>query len=234
MIAPVTRLGLAIAVLIAGAPAFAAERGYTVTDFDRIELVGPFVVTVETGKAPSVRATGAATAIDRLRIDQRGRMLRISVNAGGWGGWPGERPPVPTIRVTVPGLRDASVNGGGKLAITKMRAQLVRLSVSGSGELSVSGLETDRLSATMLGSGSFVLGGKAQTGRVTNEGSGSIKGDALIVGNVDLVSNSAGPSTVGSNKTAKVHSTGSGTVTILGKPACSVTAVGSGEVVCGP
>lgn len=229
-----TRSGLAIALLLAGTPVLAAERGYTVTDFDRIEVVGPFAVTVETGKGPGARATGVAAAIDRLKIEQRGRLLRVTVSANGWGGWPGERPPVPTIKITAPGLRDAAVNGGGRLEVSKMRAQSVRLSLAGSGELKVNGLETDRLTATMLGSGTLTLGGKAQTAKVVSEGSGTIKAETLIVGNLDLESRSAGLASIGASKTAKVLSGGSGGITIIGKPACAVTSVGAGEVICGP
>ena len=227
------RFGLALFALLAAAPVVAAERGYTITDFDRIDVSGPFVVQVETGKGPSARATGESAALDRLSVELRGRTLRIGAGVNGWGGWPGKRPAAPVIKVTVPLLREASLSGGGKLNISKMRAQSVRLGLSGSGELAVGMIETDRLAGTLLGSGTLSLSGKAQAAEITTEGSGTLRAHSLFVGALVLTSSSAGPSGITATKTAKVQSTGSGDVTIFGKPACSVTGLGAGQVICG-
>ena len=69
--------------LLAAAPVSAAERGYTISDFDRIDVSGPFVVQVETGKGPSARATGESAALDRLSVELRGRTLRIGAGVNG-------------------------------------------------------------------------------------------------------------------------------------------------------
>src|SRR3546814_19405145 len=55
---PMNRIMLAALALTATAPAQAAERRYTVTDFNRIRVDGPFVVTLATGKSPSATASG--------------------------------------------------------------------------------------------------------------------------------------------------------------------------------
>ena len=43
------RIMLAALAITVAAPAQAAERRYTVTDFDRVRVDGPFVVTLATG-----------------------------------------------------------------------------------------------------------------------------------------------------------------------------------------
>jgi hypothetical protein len=228
------RLGLAPLILTASASsALAAERGYSVTDFDRIDVTGSYVVIVETGKSPSVRASGSSEGIERLSVQTIGKTLKIKPNAGGWGGWPGAKAAAPSIRVTVPNLRDAQISGSGSLSISKMRAQVVKLGLAGSGQLSVAQLETDRLFASMVGSGTMTLTGKAAIGRLSTEGSGTLNGKALKVDNLDLISNSAGPSHFVGGKTAKVTSTGAGEIEVSGTPACTVNATGSGLVSCG-
>jgi hypothetical protein len=214
-------------------PVAAAERGYTVSDFDRIDVTGPFIVTVEVGKSPSARATGEARAIDGLVVEMRGRTLKIGSGSGGWGGWPGAKSAAPSIRVTVPALREAALRGSGKLAISKMRAQLVRVALSGSGTLSVSAIETDRLFANLLGSGTITMAGTALNAQVSTEGSGSIIAGGLKSTALTLSANSAGQTEMAVSKAATVQASGSGDVTITGSPACTVAKVGSGEVTCG-
>src|SRR5438128_1161935 len=76
--------------LAAAAPATAAERRYTITDFDRVEVDGPFQVSLTTGLASGARAVGSQGAIDRLSVEVQGRTLRIRVNRSSWGGYPGD------------------------------------------------------------------------------------------------------------------------------------------------
>ncbi len=223
-----------IALLLTSAtPVAAAERSYTVSDFERIDVTGPFIVVVDTGKGPSARATGEARALDGLVIGMRGRTLKIGAGSGGWGGWPGAKTSVPIIRVTVPTLREAALRGSGKLTISKMRAQLVRVALAGSGTLSVLAVETDRLFANLLGSGSLTLVGKALNAQVSTEGSGTIAGSGLIATALTLSASSAGQTEISAVKATTIQASGDGDVTIFGSPACTVANVGGGEVICG-
>src|ERR1041385_399973 len=54
------------------------ERDFEVGDFELLEVTGPFEVEVETGGAPSARASGPQWALDNLRVDQDGDRLFIS------------------------------------------------------------------------------------------------------------------------------------------------------------
>src|SRR3546814_16438132 len=116
------RIRLAALALTATAPAQAAERRYTVTDFDRIRVDGPFVVTLATGKSPSATASGGSRALERVAIDVEGRTLRISPNRSAWGGYPGEQRGTVEIVVTGHDLRPASVKRSGRLLIDAFEA----------------------------------------------------------------------------------------------------------------
>ncbi len=227
------RWGLTLTLLTIASPAFGAERGYSVSNFDRVDVSGPYIVIVEADKSPSARASGSAEAIDRLTVETQGKTLRIRPSASSWGGWPGERLAAPTVRITVPYVREAYLKGSGVLSITRLRAQTARIGLSGSGRIKVDQIETDKLMAQMQGSGMITLSGKAAVAQMTADGSGSVEASALIVGALDLAANSSGDVHAAARQTARVISTGAGDVQVAGDPACTVTSVGSGQVNCG-
>ncbi len=224
---------IAALMMLAPAPVMAADRGYSVTDFDRIQVEGPFVITVETGKAPSARAQGSPTAIDQLDVRVTNRTLRIRVNRQNWGGWKGAAPQAAKVRITVPMLRSAVLSGSGALLVSRMRAEVVTLSNVGSGTMSIGTVETDKLDARVTGSANMVVAGKAANATLSGAGSGSLDAKALAVSDLTLFWAGAGSVTATAKRAAKVDATGSGDVTVLGSSACTVKAVGAGIVRCG-
>lgn len=224
----------ALAVLGAASPAAAAERGYTITDFDRIRLEGPYSVEVKTGRGTSARASGARDAIERVSLQVQGRTLTIRPDRHTWGGYPGETKAGPVIiRLTTGALRGLSLSGSGRMTIDRARGPRVELIVQGSGQLEVGRVETDRLDIGMAGSGALKLGGAVKLLNAVVRGSAALDGAALIANHLTLTTASAGDVTLGAQTSARVQATGSGTTTITGKPACAVTALGAGSVTCG-
>jgi len=223
---------LLVAILVAS-PASAAERRYTVTDFDRILVEGPMRVSVITGKPPSAVAEGSPQALDRVSIDVQGRTLRIRQNRSAWGGYPGEQTGPSHIRVTTHGLRAATVNGAGMVAIDRVKAMRLDLSLAGSGSLELGSVDADIVSLGLVGSGRMLVGGKAKTANAVIQGSGDLDAGALVAEDATVTSESAGVITLGARRSAKVNSGGSGDVTILGTPACTIVARGSGRIACG-
>ncbi|HEX8256689.1 MAG TPA: head GIN domain-containing protein [Allosphingosinicella sp.] len=224
---------LALASLAVAVPAAAAERRFTVTQFDRIQVDGPFAVTVTTGRATGALATGDARAIDRVSIEVQGRVLKVRPNRSAWGGYPGEGAGAVAIAVSTHELRGVAVNGSGTVAIDKARAMRFDLSVSGSGVVELPNLEADRLVLGLLGSGRITLGGKAKTVRATIQGTGDLAAAELIAEDAELNADSSGKIALGVKRAVKVTATGAGDVEIAGSPACTVKALGSGRVSCG-
>jgi Putative auto-transporter adhesin, head GIN domain len=226
-----------MAALLLGAAvsssANAAERAFMTTDFDRIEVSGDMAVTVVSGRAPSIRASGHQRALDRLNIDVRGKVLRIRPLAGGWGGWPGERPPPPQIRIVVPELRGAYAEGASQISVAQLKGSDVRVGQSGSASVTVGRIIADKLSIDQRGSGLVSLQGKAHTVRVFVTGSGRLEAAGLETVVLDLGTSSSGTVAMSSTKTALIRASGAGSVIVSGKPACTVRATGSGEVQCG-
>jgi len=223
-----TALALALA-----APAVAADRGYTVTDFDRLQIEGPFEVVVKTGKAPSARATGSNEAIERVSIEVQGRTLKIRPNRSAWGGYPGKDPGAARIELTTHDLRGASVTGSGTLSVDKAKAMRLDLALSGSGRLTVGHMEADTLILGVIGSGRMTLGGKAKGLNATVQGSADLDAAGLTVEDAKLKADTAGTIALTASRTSNVVSSGAGDTTVTGKSACTVKALGSGRVRCG-
>ena len=228
-----TRIMALLAAALLTAPAAAAERSYPVTDFDRIQVEGPFEVTLATGQSSHVRASGAANALDRVSIEVVGRTLRIRTNTSAWGSNPGQSPGPVRIEASTRELSKASVLGAGSLAIDKARGLRLDLALGGSGRLTVSALDADNLVVDLLGSGRIMLGGHARQLHATVKGSGDVIAAGLVADDLQLIAETAGIVTLGSARSATVLANGSGDVTIGGTPACTVDNRGAGRVRCG-
>lgn len=232
MILAMHRIMLATAFL-AAAPAQAAERRYTVTDFDKIVVEGPFAVALTTGRPPSATASGSSEAIERVSIDVQGRTLRIRPNRSAWGGYPGDSSGGATIAVSTHDLRSAQLSGSGSLGIDKAEAMRFDAALSGSGSLSIGAVDADNLVLGAIGSGRIEIGGKAEVLRLTVQGAATIEGEALAVEDAEVNAATSGEIAVGVRRTAKVTAIGAGNVEIIGSPACTVKASGAGLVRCG-
>ncbi|MDB5693491.1 MAG: hypothetical protein JWO81_2554 [Alphaproteobacteria bacterium] len=215
------------------APAGAAERTYPVTDFDRIQVEGPFEVTLATGLSSRLRASGSADALERLSVEVEGRTLRIRVNRSAWGGTPGQAPGPVRIEAATRDLVRASVLGSGSLAVDRARGLRLDLSIGGSGRLIVGALDVDELVVGLLGSGRIGLAGHAKQMRASIQGSGDLDGASLRIEDIQLSAETAGNIAIGSARSAKVTAAGLGDVVIGGSPACTVDNKGSGRVRCG-
>jgi hypothetical protein len=220
-------------MLALAAPASAAERSYTVTDFDRIQVEGPFNVVVKTGKAPSARAAGTNEAVERVSIEVQGRTLKVRPNRSAWGGYPGKASGPAAIELTTRELRGASVTGSGSLSIDKAKAMRFDLALSGSGQLSVGRLDADNLIVGLAGSGKMTLGGKAKGLKATVQGSGDFDGAKLTVEDAQIRSDTSGAVALTASRTSNIVASGTGDTTVAGKSACTVKALGSGRVRCG-
>ena len=229
----IPKLALLAILAAAAAPAAAAERRYSVGDFDRVEVDGPYQVTLLTGLASGARAEGSPDSLDRVAIDVQGKTLRIRRNRSAWGGYPGDPGGPVKVALTTRDLRAAAVVGSGGLTVDRARGLRVDLSVSGSGRLAVASVEADNLVLGLLGSGRITVAGRASQLRATVQGSGDLAGEALRAEDATIYSDTAGKVAVAVGRTAKVTATGPGDVEIIGRPSCTVDAKGSGQILCG-
>lgn len=225
---------LAAAAVLAASPAWAGERGYTVTEFDRVDVVGPVSVIITTGKGPSARATGTPGALDRVTVEVRSRRLVVRPIRNVWGGNPADANSPVTVRVTTFAVRDVFVSGVASVSVDKMRGQALTIWASGASSAKIAALEGDRLGLNQDGSGLIsVASGKALLAAISNKGTGQVDAGGLTTNDLTLTSTSAGPTLASANRTAKVSAFGQGPVTVTGSASCIVNAPGGTAISCG-
>lgn len=213
-------------------PSYAAERSYSITDFDRIRVMGPFKVTVIADRMTRAKGIGTTDALDRVRLDVQGRTLFIRMDRSNFGGSEMKGAPA-VITIRAPALREASLAGSGSLTLNGMKGLRVSLVVEGSGALTATNVQADRLDVGAIGTGSITMSGKARGAMVTGRGSTSVDAAGLGVDDLTINWESAGDGRFAATRTAKVTSIGTGNVGVTGKAACTVANAGNGQVDCG-
>lgn len=227
-----TAPALLLALLLA-APALAAERRYPVSDFDRIEVDGPYVVRLTTGRTSLAVATGPQAGIDRLTVEVSGQTLRIRRNRNGWSGAPGRQQGQIEIAVTTRSLRAARLIGPGRLEIDRLSGLRADVGVEGSGELIVRGIATDVLNMRLAGSGRVEAHGRTRQLNGVFEGAGNVEAGALLAQDAVVATNSFGAVLLNAVRTARITASGRGSVTVSGRPACTVLGPSADQVRCG-
>jgi hypothetical protein len=207
-----------------------AQRNYSVTNFDRIRVDGPYEVRLKTNVAPYARASGSQASLDGVSLKVEGRTLIVRPSSGGWGGYPGENRGPVTIEVGTHDLATAWLNGAGSLIIDKVKGFGFDLAIQGAGSARVDTLDIDQLKLGLSGAGSARLAGRAAKMTATVRGTSSLDAEGLSV--KDATIGAEGPSIVRATVTnaAKVDAFGLAAVTLGGKPACTVNAKGSASV----
>ena len=228
-----TRLLLAFALVAAATPVTAAERRYSVTDFDRIEVEGPFIVRLTTGRSSSAVANGSQASLDRATVDVTGTTLRIRRNRANWTGNAGAQTTPLTIDVVTRNLRSARLVGPASLEIQNVEGLRVNLTVEGSGRLRASNVAADNLSIGLAGSGRLELSGTAETLTADIQGTGDVDAAQLRAENATITTTTSGTIALEVSLAANVTALGLGTVEIVGRPACTVRGPNSDLVRCG-
>jgi hypothetical protein len=212
------------------ASASAADRNYSVTDFNQVRVNGPYKVKLVTGVAPFARASGSTAALDGVALDMMGRVLTIRRNPSAPSGYPGQPAGPVLIEIGTHDLTHASVVGSGSIDISSVRGQTFNLVVEGSGSARIGQLSADQLKVWLAGSGSAALAGNAKAASFVVRGTASIDARQLTI--KDAVIGSEGPAVISAtvSNSAKVNANGVSEVTLEGNPACTVKASGSASV----
>ena len=217
------------AFLAAGLAPAPEERRVMLTGFDRIRVDGPFEVRVVPGSAAAT-VTGDRRAVERVSIRNQGDILIVGVSTATWDGWR-DKEGRAAITVSVPRLRAANINGGGRLDIDTISGQRVDLGVSGAGALTVRSLAAEQLVATLTGTGIVRIdAGAVRSARFTSHGAGTIEAAGLAINDLTVHSQSAGNSHFTARFTANVSTLGTGAVRVEGDAACRLA--GPGPASC--
>lgn len=224
---------LAALPLLVPAPVFAAEKRYAISDFDRVQVFGPFNVVIQSGRATSVTATGDTQALDIVSVTSSGGTLTIQTLTRARSSWKEEPHPAAKILVVLPQLKGVRLLGSGTVAVTELRGIATDITLNGSGLLSVAKLTSDAADVYLSGSGRISLGGSAKNISMKVSGSGDIDASMLSASDLKIESATSGRVTAKAFRTADIKQTGPGEVRVAGSPSCLVENVGAGTIDCG-
>lgn len=224
---------LSIALLCVAHPALAAERSYSVTDFDEIRVIGAHRVTVVPGRATSVKASGASAALETLSVETQGRMLVVQSLTQSLSATPAKPAGAVSLSITLPILKSVRLQGSGSINAAMMRGPQTDVALSGSGAISIARIEADRANVKLAGAGRIEAAGKVKDLTADVKGSGELAADKLVSADLKLTAATSGRAAFNASRTASVTATGSGEVIVGGDPACTVRNTGVGTVSCG-
>lgn len=231
----IDRLPILAVIALASFPAAAAapaSRNFGVNGFDRIRVDGPFDVRLKTGVAPYARASGAnSAALDGVSVRVDGRTLIIRRDSSNsWGGYPGQSSGPVLVEIGTHELSNAWLNGAGTLAIDRVKGLMFDLNIEGAGTARIDDVAVDQFRVSASGAGTARLAGK--TLKATALARGSVNIDADGLSSKDAVITAEGPSLIRltATETAKVSAFGVSSVTLGGKPSCTLRIQGSASV----
>jgi len=231
---------IAASTVLAGCHAGATDvgptvsRNYQVSNFQKIEVSGPYEVDVRTGANPGGSAQGGQKLLERTTVEVEGDKLVIKPehNGGLFHFSFGSRGSA-HFTVTVPQLSGASIAGSGDINVDRVAGQSFDGSVAGSGSLDVGAVDVQQLKLAIAGSGGIkAAGGKAQSAEYEIGGSGDVDAGAVQTQQVKASIAGSGDIKAHSTGTADVSIMGSGDVAVSGGAKCNVDKQGSGSVSC--
>ena len=223
---------LAVAAALLASPALAAERSFNVSGFDRLAASGSPEVTVTTGQAARVRATGDAADLDTLDVRVEDGTLKIGRKKEGWNwsSWK-DRGPV-RITVTVPMLRSVEAAGSGSVTVDRIKTAEFAGKLAGSGSLRLPSIDAGSVVFESAGSGSITATGRCRSGSAKIAGSGNLKLAGLKCETMSASIAGSGQIDAFATRTANLSTVGSGDISLAGGARCTVSTAGSGRARC--
>ncbi len=224
-------LGLFLAVQ----PAQAVERKFSIFSFENIQIKGAINVIVTTGKGVSAKAqANNRKTLDRVYLDRNSKTLVIMVRPKANMNQSFDTDEKITVWVSTYAVKSISVIGGGNVSLDKLSGRKSRVRLSGFGTLNIAKVDSDALDLAMNGGGLINIGGQVKNGRIELLGSSILDGASLTVEKLTLFHRGPASSHISATREAKISDSGSGKITIDGKPNCLVKTTGFSEIICNP
>jgi Putative auto-transporter adhesin, head GIN domain len=223
------QLVLSALMLVAAAPALAAERSFPVGAFQMVSASGAEDITIATGKAVSVVASGPERDLDRLDIRVEDNTLKIGHKKGNWSSWSDDDV---KIRVTMPALHGLRMSGSGDIVADSGSGPAFSISSAGSGDARVDRINSPAVRLATSGSGDVTATGRCTTIDVSVSGSSNINAAGLQCADAEVKISGSGDVKVHATAKANIRISGSGDVVVSGGARCQSRSSGSGDVTC--
>ncbi len=227
-------IGLIATTLLLPTTAFATDRTFLMGSFDDIVIVGDMQVTINTGKAPSAKASGDKRVLDSLRLDRSGNVMTVRLQniINKDKSQPITQPLV--ITLTNRQVHAIALRGNAKVLVTEMRQVAeAKIGIDGGGEIRVGNVVTNALDASISGNGSIIIsGGTARLTKVDLMGNSVFDAAAMTTQQLKLSQNGNATSSATIEERADINNVGAGNINIGGKGLCFIRKAGNAAIVC--
>ncbi len=212
-------------------PGSQTSRTYQVAAFDRIEVSGPYDVSVATGGTPGARATGGDKLLDDTEVVVENGVLKIRPKKTNGINFHWGKRGSAKFAVTTAMLSGAAIAGSGGISVDKVSGDF-KGAIGGSGDLNLRSVAANAVDLVIGGSGSITAAGTAQSTAIRIGGSGDIDASGLAAKTASVAIGGSGSAKAKASESAKISIAGSGDVAITGGARCDISKVGSGDVTC--
>ncbi|WAC22482.1 GIN domain-containing protein [Blastomonas sp. SL216] len=215
----------------------AAERRYTLANFDKVRIEGDVAVEITSDAAPRAIASGDSRALEALTVEVQGGTLlirRARTNA------PVERrarrttpDALPLVRVGARSVQALTLRGHGSARLDRLVGAKPSATVDGNGSAEIGAVKAEALAVTVTGSGSLKIAGDADTARTMMLGDGLFDAKGLKLSALDFTSEGPVRARMLVNGPARIVANGDAEISVRGKAACTVRQTGNGRIDCG-
>jgi hypothetical protein len=225
----------AATLMLASAPADAAQKSYLVGNFEELVVEGDMQVIVDNARNPSAKASGDRDILDALKIERFGTTVRVRIQD--YEGKTNIKPRTLPLIVNLGsrGVGRISVDGSASVSINKIAAPgaTATLKLSGPGSISVGNMESDRLSISIAGSGSINIdGGKARIGRFGIDGNATLKAPLVTLQQAQISQAGNANTHLLVTDSIEISNSGAGAIRIDGKSTCFIKQAGAARISC--
>jgi hypothetical protein len=201
-------------------------------NFTKLDIAGPYDVTVSTGSQPGVQATGGQNRLEELVVEVQGDTLKIHPRERNGMSWSWKNDRGVKVSVTVPALNELAAAGSGDVSVNRIAGETFSAALAGSGELKLDDVQARQFALKLAGSGDVSARGAVGAARVSVAGSGTVDAANLVSDTADVAVMGSGDVRLQAKQSATVSVAGSGDVEIKGGAKCTVSKAGSGDVRC--
>jgi Putative auto-transporter adhesin, head GIN domain len=191
-------------------------------------LLGPDTVNITTGDKLAITVEGDKALAENLRFTLKDGTLGVLRKDGMWS----SKDSV-TVHVTMPAPDQLTMSGSGKIKAATL-AKKAEVTIAGSGDVETNAIAADKLEVTIAGSGSYRANGQVAHLDMNIAGSGNANMEGLKAEKAEISIAGSGSSRFASDGEVKANIMGSGEVRVSGRASCTVSALGSGKLICEP
>ncbi len=196
--------------------------------FSALSLMGPDDIVFTVGDTFSIRATGDAKAIAKLRYIITDSGIKVGRIKENWSNNDGEA----IINITAPALSSIALAGSGDVTANRIDADNVTITLAGSGNIRVQKLQAKATGVSVAGAGDISLAGTSTKADISLAGAGDVDAGNLSVTDAEISIAGSGNVAINASGNVDANIIGSGDVTVTGGAKCKSNNMGSGELRC--